>query len=121
MMQEQPKTHAKGLIRMILKGGVLALLVITGGFTGAVLNDRFFAREIVQVDLESLIRAEILAAAESDASEEEKQERVNRFAMSLDPMMQAVSTQGNLLILPSQAIVAGARDITEDVERGLAR
>lgn len=70
--------------------------------------------EVVSIDAADLIRA-FVDAQGSAVSDEELQARVRVLNANLDPIVQAYARENGLVIVSSDAVLAGIRDVTSEV------
>ncbi|MBF9052269.1 TrbI F-type domain-containing protein [Roseobacter sp. HKCCD9010] len=70
--------------------------------------------EVVSIDAADLIRA-FVDAQGSAVSDEELQARVRVLNANLDPIVQAYAREHGLVIVSSDAVLAGIRDVTSEV------
>ena len=109
-----------GRARVLVRGLVIVAAVFGSIVAGHALWEAFGAPpRIVTVDLQHLIRAFVAKTAKSDLSDEEKRARTAAFAGELDRVMAELAARQHVVILPRRAVVAGAPDITEAIEKGL--
>ena len=70
--------------------------------------------EVVSIDAADLIRA-FVDAQGSAVSDEELQARVRVLNANLDPIVQAYAREHRLVIVSSDAVLAGIRDVTSEL------
>jgi Type-F conjugative transfer system protein (TrbI_Ftype) len=72
--------------------------------------------KFAKVDIELIISNLVKEVAAKDLSEEESQKYSQDYIKKLDNLVIKISEQEGLVILPSKAIIAGAVDITDQLE-----
>lgn len=107
-------------LRTLIRGFLIALLLI-GANIAAMFVWRMYdpAPRLVTVDLNGIVQTFIAGTAESDLSDDDKRARTETFARELDRALQGLAARQRMIILPAPAVIAGAEDITEAVEKGL--
>jgi len=99
-------------------GTVLVGVFLAGAFVAA----RHDAPRIGRVRLEALAMEHIEAAVrDGELSEEEASERTRAWAKSLEAALERVAEERGVVLLPAQAVAAGAPDYTEEVRRRLRK
>ena len=97
-------------------GTVLVGVFIAGAFVAS--QDE--APRIGRVRLEALAMEHIEAAVrDGDLSEEEASERTRAWAERLEAVLERVAEERGVVLLPAQAVAAGAPDYTDEVRRRL--
>lgn len=72
--------------------------------------------KFAKVDIELLISKLVKDVSAKALSEEESAKYTKEYIQKLDLLIAKISEQEGLVVLPSKAIIAGAIDITEQVE-----
>jgi hypothetical protein len=72
--------------------------------------------KFAKVDIELLISKLVKDVSAKNLSEEESQKYSQDYIKKLDSLVIKISEQEGLVILPSKAIIAGAVDITDQLE-----
>ena len=91
------------------------------GMLGSTLVLLFFhllepPRQIVTVDVTSIITRFVKMEAESKLPKPQLQQQVNTFGEALDHTLKTIARDQQLILLPKEAVMAGARDISREVE-----
>jgi type-F conjugative transfer system protein TrbI len=114
----QPSFHP--VLRTLVRGVLIALLLIGANVAATILWRMYDpAPRLVTVDLNGIVQTFIAGTAESDLSDDDKRARTETFARELDRALQGLAARQHMIILPAPAVIAGAQDITEAVEKGL--
>ena len=91
------------------------------GMLGATIVLLFFhvvepPRQIVTVDVTGLINHFVKQEAGAKLPVEQLRKQVNAFGQALDTTLKTLARDHQLILLPKEAVIAGAKDITQDVE-----
>ncbi len=88
-------------------------LLAVGFWTGHMVSAWLFPPpRIVTVELNKLIHPFVARTAKSGGSETERKDRTVAFAKRLQDKLDDLAARRNLVILPANAVVAGAPDVT---------
>lgn len=96
-------------------------IVLVGAFAaGAFLAPRDGAPRIGRVRLEELAMEHIEAALAQDGSPEQSvSDRTRAWAVGLEAALAGVAEERGVVLLPAEAVAAGAPDYTDEVRRRL--
>jgi hypothetical protein len=72
--------------------------------------------KFAKVDVELLISKLVKTVSEKSLSDEDSKQYSQEYISKLDTLLKKISEQDHLVILPNKAIIAGAIDITDQVE-----
>lgn len=72
--------------------------------------------KVAKVDIESLIEKLVKDVSSKSLSAEESTKFSKEYIKKLDELLIKISKQENLVVVPSKAVIAGAIDITEQVD-----
>lgn len=75
--------------------------------------------KIVTLDMQAIINDYVVEQSQGESSEEELQENVENFAYSLELLRQeieALALEGGFIVLPTQTVISGAEEVTEQVK-----
>ena len=97
--------------------GILVLITAIAAIGFYMLNSKPKPKEIVTVDIKQLIGNLAKSPRYSNLSDDEFKRVSANYINYLDKLLLNLSAQEGLIIMPKQAIVTGAVDITEQVKQ----
>ena len=77
------------------------------------------SKPIVTVDVATIIQRFVKAEADTKLPPEQLKAHVNTFGKALDETLKTTASDGKLVLLPKEAVIAGAKDITPDIQKKL--
>lgn len=91
------------------------------GMFGAAVLMLFFhvlepPRSIATVDVSGMINRFVKTTTDAKLPPDQLQKRVNAFGHALDSTLKKMVRERQLVLLPKEAVIAGAKDISRDVE-----
>lgn len=94
------------------------LLGILGGLIAFLIMQHMVPaqKQLVKIDVSKIVNNYIQNAANKHLSKEKLEEETKRFAKNLESKLQILAERERIIVLPSQAIIAGGNDYTEQVE-----
>lgn len=109
-----------GMILFLLAQVVISVLaaVFVHFFYGVYVIGNATTR-IAVVNVRSLVDQEVAKLAQSALTTVQREQAVSQWAKVLDQTIQLVATQNHLILLPSEAVIAGAEDKTARVQQAL--
>ena len=105
------------------KNVILAFISpLLAGMLGAALLLLFFhliapVKPIVTVDVNYVIRHFIQTQSQQRLSKSHLQQRTQRFSQTLAYALQQFTHDRHVILLPKEAVIAGAQDVTPEVQR----
>ena len=106
------KLNLKFNYTCIITGVLLASLIGNGVLSYRALTPTRFAK----VDTEYLIQNLVKEITAQNLSTEELKIHTKKQLAQLDQLLEQIAKQENLVLLPSKAVIAGAIDVTGQVE-----
>ena len=80
-------------------------------------NHLYQDKSIATVNIKSILADQLSVAGEREWTEEEAQASAGRFSAALDKAINDISNEHHVLLLVSPAVVSGAPDYTDLIER----
>lgn len=103
---------------MIKKGKVVVAILLISILANIGLSYQLSCTtpKFAKVDVERLITKLVKDVSVKSLSEDESTKYSKEYIKKLDDLLIEISKQENLVIVPSKAVIAGAIDITEQVD-----
>lgn len=105
---------------------MIGVSLITG-MIGAIIVQIVFVKHslpIATINITGMVQSYVQETAKQNISMQEKQDRINRFAALLTKSTEQLARDNSIVILPSEAVIAGSSDLTkqtkEMVKKGLS-
>ena len=76
---------------------------------------------VASVNLTGIVNAFVKETAKQNLSEKEMGSRVAQFSEQLNREVEALSLSRHLILLPSEAIIAGGKDYTQDIIKKMSK
>jgi hypothetical protein len=83
--------------------------------------DTFFKQRIGVVNITGITEEFIKTQSRGNNFPEELKRRVHAFALSLEKELHIISARKKAALLPAEAVIIGAKDYTEEVQRYLSK
>lgn len=110
MFKEAFKTYGKPLALLKIVG-LIGLVLVINTLT------YHFSYRVATVNITGLVKSFVNETARLHLAPEVAHQQVERFGKVLDKALQTMSQKKHLILLPQEAVIAGANDVTEDVQR----
>lgn len=90
------------------------------GMIGAVLIQLIFVKErsvaVATINITGMVQSYIKDTGSQNITAQEKQERIKQFANLLNQSIEKLSHDKHVILLPSEAVIAGANDLTQQTK-----
>lgn len=98
--------------------GFLSLSVFVSGVTAyfVVNKTASLERQVVTVDILKIMEDYSIAIAQQSKDAEKLKQSAQRFSQQLEKILAINAQQNHLTIMPKQAVIQGAQDITPQIE-----
>jgi hypothetical protein len=103
-----------------LTTSITCILIIVSGWSFTVISS-LSTQRIASVNLDELTRPYILALASSDLSEAKITEETQILIDKIEDAITLYSAKNDLVIIPTQAPIYGAVDVTQEISIRLER
>ena len=75
--------------------------------------------QIVTVDLKGLTEVSLKQLASKSLNEKDSLKAIQNYAEQLETLLQEIASQNHWIILPKEAVIKGAQDLTNDITEQL--
>lgn len=90
------------------------------GMLGACLMQLFFihhAEHVATVNITSMVDSFVKETAKQKLTPDEMKQKVTHFSEVLNILLQRSARQKHLVLVPTEAVIAGAFDITDEIQQ----
>ena len=77
--------------------------------------------QIITIDLKGLTEARLKHLASKSLNEKDSLKAIQTYAEQLETLLQEMSIQNHWIILPREAVIKGAPDLTDEIKAQLKR
>ena len=116
----------RGSLIMFNKTQIVGYLPqIVFGMVGALIMQIFFiflihpAPSIATVNITGMVDSFVKETAKQTLTPDTMKQKVSQFGEGLNKTLQVLSDKKHLIIVPSEAVIVGATDLTETVQRNI--
>lgn len=103
----------------LIAGGVVLLVALNAAVSVAIVH--FLRPAVVTFGMKATVDAFFDGVSQKKLSEEQSQQLAARFTRTLDDTLQRYQQKHGVIILVTPAVVAGAPDITRDIQQQVAQ
>ena len=76
---------------------------------------------IATVNVTGMVSNFVKETSQQNLTMEQKQEKVNKFGLAMQHVMDTIAKQQHVVIIMSEAVIAGSIDLTQEVMVGIKR
>jgi len=84
-----------------------------------IVKSSYKSKQIVSINLTQILKDFTIKLAQSQKQDEEIIIEIQNFTQDIDKLLKDVAETNNLVIIPSQASIAGTKDITNEIKNFL--
>jgi len=95
---------------------LITVLISTTVSKRLITKNQLKNKQIVSVNLTGILKDFTINLAKTDKKDQELINSIKDFSSSLEKLLKEVAETNNLIIIPSQASIAGTKDITKDIK-----
>jgi len=95
---------------------LITVLISTAISKRLISKNQLKNKEIVSINLTGILKDFTISMAKTDKKDQELINSIKDFSNSLETLLKEIAETNNLIIIPSQASIAGTKDITKSIE-----
>lgn len=97
------------------KISLVVLLINCVLITGLLAFQRSSTTKVGMVNITGMVNSFIKETAQQSLSVDEKQKKISQFSDALQKVMTTEASEKSMVLVPSEAVIAGATDMTQEV------